>query len=49
MQLTPDGWLITEVAPGIDLESQILAFMDFTPAISPDLKVIPAAIYTGNF
>ncbi len=31
--LGPDGLLLTEVAPGIDVESQILALLPFTPSI----------------
>ena len=34
-----DGKLVlTEIAPGIDLEQDILEKMDFVPEISPDLK-----------
>lgn len=38
MKLTPDGIMLTEIAPGIDLESQILAQCEFPLLISPDLK-----------
>ena len=38
MKLTPDGIMLTEIAPGIDLESQILAQSEFPLIISPDLK-----------
>ena len=34
--LTPDGLELTEVAPGIDVERDILALMDFKPAIPRD-------------
>src|ERR1700687_753934 len=34
--LTPDGLELTEVAPGIDIERDILALMDFKPAIPRD-------------
>jgi hypothetical protein len=38
-----DGGLeLIEIAPGIDLERDILAQMDFTPAISPDLRLMDA-------
>ncbi len=32
-RLMPDGWQLIEVAPGIDIETRILAQMDFTPLI----------------
>jgi propionate CoA-transferase len=34
------GLELLEIAPGIDLDRQILALMDFTPAISPDLRLM---------
>jgi propionate CoA-transferase len=34
--LTPDGLELTEVAPGIDVERDILALMDFKPVIPRD-------------
>lgn len=36
---------LIEVAPGIDLEKDILALMDFKPEISPDLKSMPIEIF----
>jgi propionate CoA-transferase len=45
-QLTADGLMLTEVAPGIDLEKDILAHMEFKPMISQDLKQMPAGIFT---
>lgn len=36
---------LIEIAPGIDLEKDILAQMDFKPAISPDLKSMPEEIF----
>ena len=36
---------LTEIAPGIDVEKDILPHMEFKPAISPDLKTIPSEIY----
>ena len=39
------GLELIEIAPGIDLERDILAQMDFTPAISPKLKLMDAALF----
>lgn len=36
---------LTEIAPGIDLEKDVLALMDFKPVISPDLKQMPGEIF----
>ena len=36
---------IVEIAPGIDLEKDILAHMDFTPAVAKDLKLMDAGIF----
>jgi propionate CoA-transferase len=40
-----EGLMLTEIAPGVDLEKDILAHMDFKPIISPDLKLMPAGIF----
>ncbi len=36
---------LIETAPGIDMERDILAHMEFEPAISPDLRVMDGAIF----
>ena len=36
---------IIEIAPGINLEKDILAHMDFVPEIAPDMKTMDAAIF----
>jgi acyl CoA:acetate/3-ketoacid CoA transferase len=45
MKLTPDGVVVTELAPGIDLERDVLSKADFPLRVSPDLAVTPAALY----
>ena len=45
MRLTPDGPMVTEVAPGIDLDRDILAQADARLGVTPDLKTMPAAIF----
>jgi acyl CoA:acetate/3-ketoacid CoA transferase len=37
--------MLTEIAPGVDLEKDILANMEFVPIISPELKLMPAGIF----
>jgi propionate CoA-transferase len=41
------GLELIEIAPGIDLQREILALMDFMPAISPDLKLMDAALFAA--
>lgn len=44
-ELTANGMMLTEVAPGIDVDRDILAHMDFVPLISPTLKTMSAKIF----
>ena len=39
------GLELIEIAPGIDLQRDVLAQMDFQPAISPDLKLMDSALF----
>ena len=39
------GLELIEIAPGIDLQRQVLAVMDFEPAISPELRLMDAALF----
>ena len=43
--LRPNGLELTEVAPGIDIERDILALMDFTPSIPRDPALMDARIF----
>ncbi|MEJ9230778.1 acyl CoA:acetate/3-ketoacid CoA transferase [Peribacillus butanolivorans] len=43
--LTKEGLVLTEIAPGIDLATDILPHMDFKPIISPHLKTMDYRIF----
>lgn len=43
--LTTEGVMLLEIAPGVDLQKDVLDMMEFTPVISPDLKTIDPIIY----
>ncbi|WP_135554343.1 acyl CoA:acetate/3-ketoacid CoA transferase [Paenibacillus cymbidii] len=43
--LTPDGIRLIEIAPGVDLEKDVLGQMDVVPLVSPSLKLMDAAIF----
>mgnify|MGYP002510909271 CR=1 FL=1 len=44
-RLTEDGLRLTEVAPGIDIATQILPFMEFKPIIGSDVKEMDPRIF----
>jgi propionate CoA-transferase len=44
-KLSPEGLVLTEIAPGIDLQKDILEKMEFTPMISPELKTMDPRIF----
>ncbi len=44
-RLTPEGIVLEEVAPGIDLEKDILEKMEFKPIISKDLREMDPRIF----
>lgn len=45
-QLVPGGIKLIEIAPGVDLEKDILAHMEFKPLIAEDLKEMDACLFT---
>ncbi|MBP1627786.1 MAG: carA 1 [Holophagaceae bacterium] len=40
---------LIEIAPGVDMEKDILRLMAFKPRISPDLKLMPSEIFQPNW
>ena len=44
-ELHPDGLHLTEIAPGIDLQKEILDLMDFRPIIDDDFKLMDERIF----
>lgn len=47
--LTDAGLELVEIAPGVDLQKDILDQMEFAPVISPDLKTMPAGIFNEGW
>ena len=45
LELLPEGLTITEIAPGNDLQTQVLDQMEFTPLIAKDLKTMDSRIF----
>jgi propionate CoA-transferase len=44
-ELTPEGLLLTEVAPGIDVGRDILAQMEFRPLLAPEIRRWPPELF----
>lgn len=44
-RLTPEGLELTEIAPGIDLDRDVLALMDFRPLVSENLKTMASSAF----
>ncbi len=44
-RLTADGLELTEIAPGVDIERDIMGQMDFRPHVAADLKQMDARIF----
>lgn len=47
--LTEKGLELIEIAPGIDIERNILPYMKFTPKISKDLKVMDKNLFKDSY
>ena len=46
MKLTPGGVMLTEIAPGVDLKTDILDQSEFPLIVADDLKVMDAALFS---
>jgi len=44
-RLKEEGMILAEIAPGIDLQKDVLDLMEFKPIIPPDLKTMPEGIF----
>lgn len=44
-ELTPDGLLLTELAPGIDLEGDVLSKMAFRPKVAAEIKTMDLRVF----
>ena len=44
-ELRPDGLYLKEIAPGVDLQTQILDQMDFAPKIAEPLETMDPRIF----
>ncbi len=47
-KLTNEGLALFEIAPGIDLEKDVLAHMAFRPKIADNLKIMPKKIFQDS-
>lgn len=45
-ELTDNGIVLTEIAPGVDIDRDILPKMEFVPIISKDIKLMDARIFS---
>lgn len=44
-RLEREGLVLIEIAPGVDLQKDVLEKMEFAPIVSPDLKLMDARIF----
>ena len=47
--LEPEGLTLIEIAPGLDLEKDVVAAMEFRPRISPNLKEMPLGLFAPEW
>ena len=46
LRLETDGLVLEEVAPGVDMEAQVIGQMQFRPRISDTLRSMDPALFT---
>ena len=46
LKLTPEGIAVTEIAPGVELQANILDQADFPLIVSPQLKEMDKRLFT---
>lgn len=44
-RLMPEGLTLIEIAPGVDLQKDVLDQMEFKPIVSKDLKLMDDVIF----
>lgn len=49
MKLTSEGLVVTEVAPGIDIQKDIIEQMEFKPIIASDVREMDPALFQETF
>jgi len=47
--LEADGLTLIEIAPGIDVERDVISAMEFRPRISPALKEMPRELFAPHW
>ena len=47
-ELVPEGVKLVEIAPGIDLKTQVLDMMDFRPLVADDLKTMSPNLFVQD-
>ena len=45
LKIAEGGVMVTEIAPGVDLEKDIIAHMGFVPLVAEDLKIMDERIF----
>ena len=48
LRLEKDGWCVTEIAPGVELERDVLEQCDFPLAVADDLRVMDARLFRSE-
>jgi propionate CoA-transferase len=49
LELRDGRMTVTEIAPGIDLQRDVLDLMDFVPDVAADLRTMPAGLFSEKW